>query len=86
MNLSIYWSLSTISDHSSGNAGRYLGPQLSHTALTTTARSAALVPTTAVIWFSYSEIAVHADGHPVGEHLLHHGFCSPQHQLGVFGS
>lgn len=31
------------------------------------------------------EVAVHADGHPVGEHLLHDGLGAPQHQLGVLG-
>lgn len=33
----------------------------------------------------YPQTAVHADGHPVGEHLLDHGLCAPQHELRVLG-
>lgn len=32
------------------------------------------------------EVAVHADGHPVSQHLLHNGLSPAQHQLGVLGS
>lgn len=31
------------------------------------------------------EVAVHADGHPVGQHFLHNRLGAPQHQLGVLG-
>lgn len=31
------------------------------------------------------QVAVHADGHPVGQHLLHDRLRAPQHQLGVLG-
>lgn len=33
----------------------------------------------------HPQTAVHADGHPVGEHLLDHGLCAPQHELRVLG-
>lgn len=35
---------------------------------------------------SHLEVAVHADGHPVGQHFLHDGLGAPQHQFGVLGS
>lgn len=31
----------------------------------------------------YLEVAVHADGHPVSQHLLHNGLGPAQHQFGV---
>lgn len=31
------------------------------------------------------QVAVHADGHPVGQHLLHDRLRAPQHQFGVLG-
>lgn len=34
----------------------------------------------------YPQAAIHADGHPVGKHLLYHGLGAPQHELGVLGS
>ena len=34
----------------------------------------------------HPQTAVHADGHPVGEHLLNHRLCAPQHELRVLGS
>lgn len=37
-----------------------------------------------VYWRTNLKVAVHADGHPVGEHLLHYWLCSPQHQFRVF--
>lgn len=33
----------------------------------------------------HPQTAVHADGHPVGEHLLHHRLRAPQHELRVLG-
>lgn len=33
----------------------------------------------------HPEAAIHADGHPVGEHLFHHRLRAPQHELGVLG-
>lgn len=32
------------------------------------------------------EVAVHADGHPVGQHFLHDRLSAAQHQFGVLGS
>ena len=33
----------------------------------------------------HPQTAVHADGHPVGEHFLHHRLRAPQHELRVLG-
>lgn len=35
---------------------------------------------------AHLEVAVHADGHPVSQHLLHNRLCPTQHQFGVLGS
>ena len=35
---------------------------------------------------SVFQIVVHGERHPVGEHLLHHGFGAAQHQLRMFGA
>lgn len=38
------------------------------------------------LFHPHLEVAVHADGHPVGQHFLHNRLSAAQHQFGVLGS